>query len=225
MKNSISEIYNGLPEVVKNLFVNTDCTITEVDEIEGAPWAAGVFCFDGGMHYSAIEIVKDSPNDKATTVYHEFGHMLDYGYTECFKSQSEEFMYIFSIERNNFTVDDGLHEYYASSPAEYFAQAFAEYMIKPDRLRENTPMTYDYIEKTLYMTELEEIWCAEQIADNKEFRIILKEATEVDEIENNMIEFIKFIMRHKVFFAKAIYRGIKKTVRNCIGRLFNRYYM
>ena len=49
-------------------------------------------------------------------------------------------------KRHNFKAEDNL-EYYISTPREYFASAFAEYMLNPERLKRNTPRTYEYIDR------------------------------------------------------------------------------
>lgn len=163
---SLDEIYDNLPDTVKKLFTNTDCTLTEVDKIECSPTAAGVFSHDNEAHYYAIEIKRLSSLRKDMVVYHEFGHLLDYGYGESFKSNSKIFRDIYEAEKGSFVMHNDNYEYVTSTPREYFAEAFAEYMTNPDRLRDNTPMTYDYIEHILHITDIEEIIYAKQIGAN-----------------------------------------------------------
>lgn len=216
MKNSISEIYNGLPEVVKRLFVNTDCTLTEVDEIEGAPTAAGVFMHSNAVHYYAIEVKRNSSFSKENVAYHEFGHLLDYGYGESYRSKSEIFMEIYDTEKDHFVVDDN-YEYVTSTPQEYFAESFAEYMTNPDRLKENTPMTYDYIEHVLRITDIEEIIYAEQIVHNRKFRIIVKEIQEIDDNASSW-EKLKLIIRYKWLVEETLCGKIKGIAKLVFGR-------
>lgn len=209
---SLDEIYDELPEVVKRLFVNTDCTLTEVDYDEDNPKRAGMFICNNTVHYYAIEIVRgEFCINKENVVYHEFGHLLDYGYNECFRSDSKIFREIYEVEKGAFVVDDN-YEYVTSNPQEYFAEAFAEYMTNPDRLRDNTPMTYSYIEHVLKLTSIEEIMYEKQIAKNKRFR------ETVDNIEELTVkEALKFIIDYRKEMAKGIYNAVKRGIKKLFG--------
>ena len=147
----IKEAYNNLPESVKKLFKDTDCTITEVTSIDdvyipGFGNAAGVFR-GGYSSYPQIEIVYNARYIQNVT-YHEFGHLLDYGYNTEYESEDDEFMNIYYAERSNFKNDYN-YEYAVSNSTEYFAEAFAEYMKNPQQLKDNTPRTYNYIVNTI----------------------------------------------------------------------------
>lgn len=209
----IQEIYNELPEVVKNLFVNTDCTLTEVDYIEGMPDAVGVFEHSDIVHCYAIKIVRGGayPVKKDNTVYHEFGHLLDYGYNECFKSDSKIFEEIYEAESDAFVVDGG-YVYATSTPREYFATAFAEYMTNPDRLRDNTPMTYNYIEHVLKLTSIEELMYEKQIAKNKGFRETINN---IDDLSSS--ELLKALVTYRKEICKAIGGAIKRGIKRLFG--------
>ena len=94
------------------------------------------------------------------SLVHEFGHYLDYamwsiGDLGDRASRTPEFKDIWSSERGKFVVDSTYNlDYYQSSVTEYFAQAFDEYVTKPERLKTNTPKTYNYIKKCLYMVDM-----------------------------------------------------------------------
>ena len=209
---SLDEIYDELPEVVKNLFINTDCTLTEVDHMESNPKAVGMFIHNDITHYYAIEIIRgEFGSSKESIVYHEFGHLLDYGYNECYKSNSKIFREIYEAEKGAFVVDDN-YEYVTKDPQEYFAESFAEYMTNPDRLRDNTPMTYDYIEHVLKLTSIEELMYEKQIAKNKRFR------ETVDNIEELTVkEALKFIIDYRKEMAKGIYNAVKRGIKRLFG--------
>lgn len=209
---SLDEIYNELPEVVKNLFVNTDCTLTEVDYDEDKPNRAGVFMCNDTVHYYAIEIVRgEFCINKENVVYHEFGHLLDYGYNEYFKSDSKIFREIYEADRGAFVVDCG-YDYVTSNPQEYFAEAFAEYMTNPDRLRDNTPMTYYYIEHVLKLTSIEELMYEKQIAKNKRFREIINN---VDNLSSS--ELLKGLVTYRKEVCKALGGAIKRGIKRVFG--------
>lgn len=209
---SLDEIYDELPEVVKNLFVNTDCTLTEVDYNEDNPNRAGVFMCNDTVHYYAIEIVRgEFCISKENVVYHEFGHLLDYGYNEYFKSDSITFREIYEAEKGAFVVDYG-YEYVTSNPQEYFAEAFAEYMTNPNRLRDNTPMTYEYIEYVLKLTSIDEMMYGKQIAKNRRFR------ETIDNVEELTVkEALKFIIDYRKEVCKAIGGAIKRGIKKLFG--------
>ena len=82
------------------------------------------------------------------TMYHECGHVLDNELHIKDISGTEEFKKIYEEEKDYFVVDNN-YDYFISTEAEYFASAFAEYMLKPSRLKLNTPKTYEFIEKCL----------------------------------------------------------------------------
>lgn len=209
---SLDEIYDELPEVVKNLFINTDCTLTEVDHMESNPKAVGMFIHNDITHYYAIEIIRgEFGSSKESIVYHEFGHLLDYGYNECYKSNSKIFREIYEAEKGAFVVDDN-YEYVTKDPQEYFAESFAEYMTNPDRLRDNTPMTYEYIEHVLKLTSIEEIMYEKQIAKNKRFRETVNSIEEL-----TVKEALKFIIDYRREMAKGIYNAVKRGIKRIFG--------
>lgn len=81
-----------------------------------------------------------------SVVAHEYGHFLDFLTNE--SSALPEFIQIYEMEKVNFKVDYS-HEYSISDKSEYYAQAFSEYILNPQRLQENTPATYSYIQRDL----------------------------------------------------------------------------
>ena len=144
LSEEITNAYDNLPESVKKLFVDMDCTLDEVTSIDNDATILGTFRYNADIDYTEI-LIRRGIEDQDITVYHEFGHLLDYGYNEVFESETSYFVDIYNEEKDNFIVDYN-YDYYVSSPKEYFAQAFAEYMTNPDRLYENTPFTYFYVD-------------------------------------------------------------------------------
>lgn len=98
------------------------------------------------------------------TLFHEIGHFFDRG-TNSDLSQSYEFEQIFYAEVNNYLnteqykVDNFGIYVNISTPIEYFASAYACYVSYPESLKENCPMTYEYINN--YMTQLNEQYSKE----------------------------------------------------------------
>ena len=213
---SLDDIYKELPETVKRLFVSTDCTLTEVEDIEDAPTASGVFMHSDVVHYYAIEIKRNTSFKKENVVYHEFGHLLDYGYDESFKSQSDIFVEIYNTEKDHFVVDCN-YEYATSTPREYFAEAFAEYMTNPDRLRDNTPMTYDYIEHVLRITDLEEVIYAKQISRNRRLRKVCDDIMDAGENPSAWRRF-KLVVRYNWHNEETLRGKLKSIAKIIFGR-------
>ena len=144
--NNIKQAYNNLPTSVKQLFKDINCEIKEVNVVS-IPGAVGAFSAGGSYGHPTIEIRKN--NKYITyTVYHEFGHMLDYGYNYKYESKENEFYNIYLDERAEFRTDYN-YQYAISEVEEYFASSFAEYIINPQRLKSNTPRTYNYIVNTI----------------------------------------------------------------------------
>lgn len=140
--NNIKQAYNNLPTSVKQLFKDINCEVKEVNVVS-VPGAIGAFSAGGSYGHPTIEIQKN--NKYITyTVYHEFGHMLDCGYNYKYESKENEFYNIYLDERAEFRTDYN-YQYAISEVEEYFASSFAEYIINPQRLKSNTPRTYNYI--------------------------------------------------------------------------------
>ena len=76
------------------------------------------------------------------TVYHEYGHFLDSIYSI---TESENFRQIFSEEKQIYFEKVEEREYIISCENEYFAGAFAEYILNGKRLKKYCPKTYDII--------------------------------------------------------------------------------
>lgn len=143
----IIQAYNELPEPVKQLFKDSGCKIKVKEEIKNRDDIAGIFYHNDLIGFCKIVIIKDV-NRINEVVFHEIGHLVDWGYNREYESEEYEFMRIYYQEKDDFVTDYN-YRYAISNPTEYFASAFAEYMINPERLKENTPLTYNYIVKVI----------------------------------------------------------------------------
>lgn len=141
------------------------------------------------------------------TLIHELGHFFDTasGFN---LSQSEYFYQIFNEEivsyynTTEFQVGNlGVYEN-ISIPAEYFASSFSCYLNYPDSLRENCPLTYDYIDS--YMKNL-----------NKEYAP--DEEYDIKKITNNQTDKYAKLKNHKI--GKGIDSYLEK-VNNGINKIF-----
>lgn len=137
------DAYDELPPKVKDMFEDNGYELYIVSLIDGDE------CIMGQTRFGPrIVLIKNSGAFVERTMFHECGHILDDELALTFISQSDEFKSIYDEERLQFRADNNI-EYFISTPAEYFASAFSEYMIKPARLKHNTPKTYDFIERCL----------------------------------------------------------------------------
>ena len=132
-----------LPDKVLDLYESSNCKIIIIDDKKSN------MGYDG-RYYPFLNNIYVKKNSALLdlTLYHEIGHMYDFKYYtfKCL-SESDEFMDIFESERMNFKTFHSDLDYFRASPEEYFAQAFAEYVKHPRRLKRYCPRTYDYINK------------------------------------------------------------------------------
>lgn len=136
-------VYSKLPHKVKEMLQDNNYRIHVVDSIQNNPNITGITYYGPRI----IEI-KNDMFYVSRTMYHECGHVLDNELHIKYISGTEEFKKIYEEEKDYFVVDNN-YDYFISTEAEYFASAFAEYMLKPSRLKLNTPKTYEFIEKCL----------------------------------------------------------------------------
>ena len=142
--DDVWEAYDELPPRVQKILKDKGYSIYIVDVIGGDENIAGRTTYGPKI----IE-VKYNSYDAKKTMFHECGHVLDDEMSNVgLISSSDEFQEIYEEEKHKLVVDYN-YEYIISDPAEYFAGAFAEYMTNPERLKENTPKTYYFIENCL----------------------------------------------------------------------------
>lgn len=81
------------------------------------------------------------------TVYHELGHFLAFVANNY--DMGSKFMSIFNAEKGLYS--DYNKAYACSSPAEYFAESFCQYVLVGSELQSSRPQTYAAIEEALSM--------------------------------------------------------------------------
>lgn len=137
----VIEAFDKLPDSVKELYLKRKCKIIIIDETLNELDIAGSYY----PFYNDIYI-KKCVNNLDMTLYHEVGHFFDYKYYKYYSlSDSKEFQAIFYEERYNFKTNHSELWYFQETSREYFAQAFAEYILNSKRLQKNCPETYDFI--------------------------------------------------------------------------------
>lgn len=84
----------------------------------------------------------------SSTIFHEFGHFLDY--CSNFPSEKERFNAIMESEWES-AEDMGMH-CNPKNNEEYFAESFYWYLTDTERMRESIPQTWDFIRQCLTET-------------------------------------------------------------------------
>ena len=136
-------IYGKLPQHLREMLWDNNYRIYIVNEIQNNENIMG------STYYGPrIILIKNDMYFIDNTIYHEIGHVLDDKSHILYASGTEEFIDIYTEEKDNFVVDNN-YDYFVSDEKEYFASAFAEYMLNPNRLKENTPKTYEFIRKCI----------------------------------------------------------------------------
>lgn len=84
----------------------------------------------------------------SSTIFHEFGHFLDY--CCCFPSEKEQFIAIMELELES-AESMGMH-CNPMNNEEYFAESFCWYLTDPEQMEEDIPLTWDFIRQCLSET-------------------------------------------------------------------------
>lgn len=107
-----------------------------------------------GLYNSKNKIIYIASNRYAINdaTIHEFGHVLDSltGWTSI--ENKDIVANIYNEEIDTFETHS-TDEYYKSNEREFLAQAFLEYILNKERLEENSPKTYKYIEDLIKSLE------------------------------------------------------------------------
>ena len=103
----------------------------------------------GGISFKQSKVIFLNEEYVNTSLLHEVGHAINYEYG--FLSDTEEFKNIHELEKENFDcyVGDGDEEHCTKNESEYFAEAFHQYLLASDLLKEDCPATYEYIDSFL----------------------------------------------------------------------------
>ena len=103
-------------------------------------------CFnagDGTITLTSMHINDDLDD----TIYHELGHFLSFiaGHVD----NSAEYKTIYNSEKAQYRKAFMDSRYAVSSSAEYFAESYMEYVLKPGKLKSAVPKTYAAIQSSL----------------------------------------------------------------------------
>lgn len=151
-KAAFYEEYNRLPEYLKDVVSGSGVTVYLDSGREHTGIYTGLFTAwipEGGYAYDyTIHIDSSKTYNVSFATLHEIGHLADFilgetsGNMGIYYSSVSEFSQIYQTE----AASSGLGKYAASSPSEYFAEAFKIYFQDPGRLQEDAPLTFQYVE-------------------------------------------------------------------------------
>ena len=103
----------------------------------------------GGISFKQSKVIFLNEEYVDTSLLHEIGHAVNSEFG--LLSETEEFKNIYESEKDNFDcyVGDGDEEHCTKNESEYFAEAFHQYLLASDLLKEDCPATYEYIDNFL----------------------------------------------------------------------------
>lgn len=143
--------YNMLPSALRKQFESEGWTIT-ITSVAAVNMASAAFGGVSGAGYVAgfthgfSKMIILADTDAGSAINHEMGHYLDY--SKSMPSESALFKDIYTAEAA--LLDGGSNEYAKSAPAEYFAEAFREYIECGGYLKSTCPRTYSFIDGYVY---------------------------------------------------------------------------
>ena len=99
---------------------------------------------DGVTYYGdRVILIEEFGEDITTTTFHEFGHVMNVlGYVENSRNRLKR---VYDEESKMY--NGPVRDYIISSPSEYYAGSFAEYMLDSDKLRRERPETFEMIDE------------------------------------------------------------------------------
>ena len=148
LKEELIPYVEQVPDCVLNDLYENDysiCVVNQPGERFGIKYVNGITDTAENVIY-----IKNHEGKFRQTVVHEIGHAWD----DCksFPSRSVDFLAIYDEEKDSLKDTENNIEYCKSNPQEYFAEAFQQYVLKGEVLRESSPKTYAFI-NTLVLHE------------------------------------------------------------------------
>lgn len=148
--NRCQEMLFLLPESVRYLFMDYGWHFyVTAEDIAVTEFQGEYTSVKGLTDVQSLYIkVEDRDNATSTTIFHEFGHFLDYCCN--FPSERKEFLTI--MEQETETAGDMGMDYGLGDNEEYFAESFLWYLDNPEKMQAHIPLTYKFIERCLTQT-------------------------------------------------------------------------
>ncbi|GAA0101425.1 hypothetical protein UT300012_21400 [Paraclostridium bifermentans] len=132
--DSVLNAYTKLPDDLKRLVEGTGFKVKLSQFLDDV---------DGVTYYGdKVILIEEFGDDLTLTTFHEFGHVVNVlGYIENGRNRLEK-----CYATENKLYHGTMRDYIISSPSEYYAGSFVEYMLDSDKLKRERPMTFKMID-------------------------------------------------------------------------------
>lgn len=157
----------GMPQNVQDYVLSHDIAIIIVPDYESLDSLSNEYgtknsndfrANDSNVHVTGITqphfnkpVIHIYADEIGSSFIHELGHAIDYtvnGNQFMKQSNSISFNKIYKEEKNDWVpLCENVGGYDASTVEEYFAESFQQYILYPEYLQENAPLTYEYMEQ------------------------------------------------------------------------------
>lgn len=164
--NTVDEVlnaYSKLPDDLRRLVEDLGFKVKLSQFLNGV---------DGVTYYGdRVILIEEFGEDITTTTFHEFGHVVNVlGYIENGRNRLKK-----AYDCESKMYNGSLRDYIISSPSEYYAGSFVEYMLDSDKLKRDRPITFEMIDEDV--KSLKDV-------DKKEALDILKPYTPLKDIKS-----------------------------------------
>lgn len=135
--DKVLDCFVSLPKDLQRLTLGTAFKVKLTQFLDGV---------DGVTFYAdRVILVEEFSNNIEETTYHEFGHLLNA--LSDINNKASRVNEVFKSESHLY--NGKMKSYITSSPSEYYAGSFSEYMFNPDKLKEERPNTYKLIKSDI----------------------------------------------------------------------------
>lgn len=135
--DKVLDCFVSLPKDLQRLILGTAFKVKLTQFLDGV---------DGVTFYAdRVILVEEFSRDVTETTYHEFGHLLN-AFSDI-NNNSSRVNEVFKSESHLY--QGKMKSYITSSPSEYYAGSFLEYMLNSDKLKEERPKTYKLIKSDI----------------------------------------------------------------------------
>jgi len=145
----INFYYEVVPTNIREAFVE-DGWVIKAEPIDlGEKYFEGELEVLAATAFAEQTIYIDTSRDSDSSIIHEMGHFLDYKLG--FISSTKEFKFIYELELDKFRELSKTHKHNTGTVLEYYAEAFQEILLEPERMLSDCPYTYGFISACMQM--------------------------------------------------------------------------
>lgn len=133
--DEVLNVYSKLPEYFRRLLEALGFKVKLSQFLNGV---------DGVTYYGdRVILIEEFGEDITTTSFHEFGHVMNVlGYVENSRNRLKK-----AYDKESKMYNGPMRDYIISTPSEYYAGSFAEYMLDSDKLKRERPITFKMIDE------------------------------------------------------------------------------